>query len=123
MGKLKYSIEQLIHFTCPACNYSWTHSGEMPFWIIQCPQCVECFEPGQTENITTRPLIEAFSDEELASELIRRNSVDFTQVSSGIAGLALKKLLDNDGTIEIPSLGIKINAISHDAGMPQRGVK
>lgn len=71
----------------------------------------------------TRPLIEAFSHEELARELIRRNSVDFTQVSSGIAGLALKKLLDNDGTIEIPSLGIKTNAISPDAGMPQRGVK
>lgn len=63
---LKYSIEQLIHFTC-RCGYTWTHSGALPDWLIVCPKCnAVAFELEQV------PLIEAFDSEELFKELDKR---------------------------------------------------
>jgi len=66
---LKYSIEQLIHFTC-SCGYHWTHSGPLPDWLIVCPKCnAVAYE---LEQVTDKPLIEAFSDEQILNEAVRR---------------------------------------------------
>ena len=53
----------------------------------------------------------------------RKPAIDFTQISDGLAVKFIQEHLAKGGSIEIPSLGIKTNAISPDAGMPQRGVK
>lgn len=117
--KLKYSIEQLIHFTCPACNYSWTHSGEMPKQdYLCCPMCEESFELDLAEDITTRPLIVAFSDDELMVELEKRGWKSQSKDMHDLQLAILKKWADPlDDNWDFT------NAISPDAGMPQRGVK
>lgn len=85
---LKYAVEQLIHFTCP-CGYHWTHSGPLPDWLIVCPKCnAVAFE---LEQVTDRPLIEAFSDEELANELERRQKAKFISAYDKIHSIWLDR--------------------------------
>lgn len=73
MTKIKYSIEQIIHFTCMGCNYRWTHNGMLPNWgFIHCPKCGEVFPPTQVEDTPYQPLVETLDDNELAKELEHR---------------------------------------------------
>lgn len=67
---LKYSVEQLIHFQCGICKFAWIISGKLPD-DMTCPRCGHTWL--EMEDVTDRPLIEAFTSEQLANELERRD--------------------------------------------------
>jgi hypothetical protein len=79
---------------------------------LYCPVCIKAYYSVDLEDITTRPLIKVFSDDNLMTELVKRGyKVLSNQAWSIIA------------TEPLSRGKLKSNAISPDAGMPNRGVK